>query len=111
MICRMLCLVVQTRAVTSVQINGPALRVIRERTGISCSALARRVGTDVSFLARVERGEKRGLSRTTWERVAYELEIDGRAILVDPYGSTDLVARVEPMATNELHSTGTPRAA
>jgi transcriptional regulator with XRE-family HTH domain len=79
--------VVQPRAISCVQINGPALRVIRERSGISCSALARAVGTDVSFLARVERGEKKGLGFQTWERISYELEIDGRAILVDPFSA------------------------
>lgn len=75
------------RAVTSVQINGPALRTIRERSGISCSALARAVGADVSFLARVERGEKRGVRAETYERLCWELEIgDPRALLVNPYG-------------------------
>lgn len=78
---------VQPRAVSCVQINGPALRVIRERSGISCSALARAVGADVSFLARVERGEKKRLGSQTWERIAYELEIDGRAILVNPFSA------------------------
>ncbi len=77
---------VQPRAVTSVQINGPALRCIRERSGISCTALARAVFTDVSFLARVERGEKRGVRRETFERLCWELEIsDPRAILVNPF--------------------------
>lgn len=77
---------VQTRAVTSVQINGPALRVIRELSGLSCSALARAVDTDVSFLARVERGEKRGVNRRTYERLVRELRIaDPRALLANPY--------------------------
>lgn len=80
---------VQPRAASSVQINGPALRCIRERSGISCSALARAVGADVSFLARVERAEKRGVRRETFERLCYELEIgDPRAILVNPFGGT-----------------------
>lgn len=81
----------QTRAVTSVQINGPALRLIRERSGISCSALARSVGTDISFLARVERGEKRGVRRETFERLCWELEVpDPRAILANPFGVSQL---------------------
>lgn len=79
---------VHARAVTSVQINGPALRVVRERSGVSCSALARRVGADVSFLARIERGEKRGIRRETFERIVYELEIsDPRALMANPFPS------------------------
>jgi transcriptional regulator with XRE-family HTH domain len=73
--------------VSSVQINGPALRAIRELSGVSCSALARVVGADVSFLARVERGEKRGIGRETFERVVMALRIDPRAILANPYGN------------------------
>lgn len=100
----------QTRAVTSAHINGPALRTIRERTGLSCSALARAVGADVSFLARVERGEKRGINRETFERVAEVLRIDSRAILVDPFGDAvtrNVVATLEPLASHELHSART----
>lgn len=74
------------RAVTSVQLNGPALRCIRERSGMSCSALARAVGADVSFLARVERGEKRGVRVETFERLVKTLRIgDPRAILAAPF--------------------------
>jgi transcriptional regulator with XRE-family HTH domain len=69
-----------------VQINGPALRTIRELRGMSCSALARAVGTDISFLARVERGEKRGVRMETFERLAWELRIsDPRALMVNPF--------------------------
>lgn len=95
------------RAATSVHINGPALRTIRELSGMSCSALARAVGTDVSFLARVERGEKRGIGRGTYERVVAVLGIDGRAILVDPFGTVAQakVAHIEPMPRNGLHLT------
>lgn len=75
----------QPRAVTSVQINGPALRAIRERSGISGQALARCVGADHSFLARVERGEKRGVGRPTFERIVEQLDVDPRAIMADPY--------------------------
>lgn len=79
---------VHARTSTSVQINGPALRTIRELTGVSCSALARAVGADVSFLARVERGEKKGVRRETFERIVWELRLpDPRAILVNPYGA------------------------
>ncbi|QJY51231.1 helix-turn-helix domain-containing protein [Pseudonocardia broussonetiae] len=100
---------VQTRTVTSVQINGPALRVIRELSGLSCSALARAVGADVSFLARVERGEKRGVNRRTYERLVRVLRIaDARAILADPYRSVTrvTVAMHEPPAHCGLQCEG-----
>lgn len=106
--------VARTRTSSSVQINGPALRAIRERTGVSCSALARSVGADGSFLARVEKGEKRGVRRETYDRLAAALHIDGRAILVNPYGEDvrqDTVANVEPLAIDGLQCSSTTRKA
>ena len=104
----------QTGTVTSVRINGPALRAIRERSGMSCSALARAVGADVSFLARVERGEKRGVGRGTYERIVQALGIDGRAILLDPFDGPAMgkpLAKVEPMASHGLRSARDTRTA
>lgn len=86
----------QTGTVASVRINGPALRAIRERSGMSCSALARAVGADVSFLARVERGEKRGVGRSTYEGIVEVLAIDGRAILLDPFAQ-DATHAIPPL--------------
>lgn len=98
--------VVRSSAPASVQINGPALRTIRERSGVSCSALARAVRADVSFLARVERGEKRGVRQETFERICWELEIaDPRAILANPFPmnvTRSTVANVEPVTTDQL---------
>lgn len=84
----------KTSPAGTVQINGPALRRIRELTGVSGAALARAVGADISYLAKIERGEKRGLARPTWERIAMRLGIDGRAILCDPFGS-GVVSRMD----------------
>lgn len=96
----------QPRASTSVQINGPALRVIRQLVGVSCSVLAREVGTDVSFLARVERGEKRGVRPETFERLVAVLGVDRRALMAHPYAgvSAVTVAHMAPRATSGLHS-------
>lgn len=104
----------QPRGTVSVRLHGPALRVIRELTGMSCSALARAVGTDVSFLARVERGEKRGVGRGTYERIVQALGIDGRAILLDPFDGPAMgkpLAKVEPMASHGLRSVRDTRTA
>ncbi|MEU7817074.1 helix-turn-helix transcriptional regulator [Pseudonocardia sp. NPDC049154] len=97
------------RAVTAVAINGPALRAIRERSGISCSALAREVGADVSFLARVERGEKRGVRMETFERLCFHLEIDPRAIMENPFGTR--LARSGPTVVPCGSSTSSTRVA
>jgi transcriptional regulator with XRE-family HTH domain len=40
--------------------NGAALRVIRERTGLTISSLARAAGIDRTALTRIESGERRG---------------------------------------------------
>lgn len=96
---------VPTRAPTSVQVNGPALRAIRQLRGVSCAELARHVGADVSFLARIERAEKRGVRAETFARLVDALDVDGRALMANPFGVTSVtVARVEPVATGGLHS-------
>lgn len=93
----------QPRTTESVHLNGPALRTIRELLGVSCSALARAVGTDVSFLARVERGEKKGVRRETFERICWELGLhDPRAILVNPYVSHLTTQNLEHRAQKGL---------
>jgi len=76
----------QTSPAEVVQINGPALRAIRELHGVSGSALARAVGVDQSFLARIERGEKHGMRRDAFEAVVDALGIDPRAIEANPFG-------------------------
>jgi len=51
--------VARTPALTSVLVDGPALRRQRLRTGLTCTSVAVAAGLDPSFLARVERGERR----------------------------------------------------
>lgn len=40
--------------------NGAAIKAIRERTGLTCSQLARTAGIDRTHLHRIESGERRG---------------------------------------------------
>lgn len=69
-----------------VAIHGPALRAIRGLAGMSCTALARAVGADVSFLARIERGEKRRVRSETHLALCRVLGLtDPRAISAEPY--------------------------
>lgn len=42
------------------RINGEALRVIRQRTGLTITDLANRSGVDRTVITRIEKGERRG---------------------------------------------------
>jgi transcriptional regulator with XRE-family HTH domain len=78
----------------SVKVNGPAIRFVREVAGITVTELAAAAGVSVGFLARVERGEKPGLSREVFERVVYRLRLgDPRVVLADPYAIRVNIAR------------------
>lgn len=103
------------RAVTSVQINGPALRFAREARSRSIAQLARAAGVSTGFLSRVELGVKRGVGPDVFHVLVRELELaDHRVLLIDPYGQTVTqltVASIEPVAQSGLHSSSTTRAA
>lgn len=62
--------------------NGDAIRVIRERTGISLTALAADVGIDKGQLSRIERGQPGGLvpSARTLRAIADSLGVPLSAI-------------------------------
>lgn len=98
------------------QVHGPALRFVREAGGRSIGQLAPRVKVSVSFLARVERGVKKAVSRPVFRALVDELGLsDPRVIMADPYrpssGSTSGVANCEPVAYTGLRTTSTTRAA
>lgn len=70
----------------SIKVNGPALRFVRQAFGLSLADVADAAGISVGFLARVERGEKHGVRRETFERIAYRLApVDPRVLMVNPY--------------------------
>ena len=62
--------------------NGAAIRVIRERTGISLTALAADAGIDKGQLSRIERGQRGGLvpSPVTLRAIADRLGVSLDAI-------------------------------
>ena len=71
-----------------VRVHGPAMRFVRTSRGLSIGHLARAAGCSVSFLAMIERGERRGVAPEVFAVIARELELDDvRAVLLDPYGS------------------------
>lgn len=67
----------------TVIVNGAALRTIRERSGLTQTALARLVGTDRSHLSNIENG-RRNCSDELVIAIARALKIDLPAILADP---------------------------
>lgn len=64
-------------------LNRHALRVIRERSGLSLSELARAAGISQPHLSNIERG-RRGPSPDTVRRLARELKVPVVALLADP---------------------------
>jgi len=67
---------------TSMRVNGVALRVIRERSGLSVSQLARLVGISQPHLSNLEVG-RRSASPALARRLAAELRVSLVAILMD----------------------------
>jgi transcriptional regulator with XRE-family HTH domain len=99
----------------SVRVNGPALRHVREGSGLSLGHLGRAAGVSTSFLSAVERGARRGMRTKVFLVLLAELGLtDARVLLADPYGVdvAELAAHpCEPMAQNGLHSRSKTRAA
>ncbi len=67
----------------AVLINGSALRTIRERSGLSQTALAAAAGTDRSHLSNIESG-RRNCSDELCVALAKALKVDLPSILSDP---------------------------
>ena len=78
-------------------VNRHALRVIRERSGLSLSALAALAAVSQPHLSNIERG-RRQASPALIRRLAEALKVPVVALLLDaePAGGAD--ARVEPSA-------------
>lgn len=97
---------------SSVKIHGPALRFVREAAGRSIADLARVAGVSVGFLARVERGEKRGVGVEVFSALVDELQLqDERVILVNPYVSAVTAHMIEQNGSTVLPCSSTTRAA
>jgi transcriptional regulator with XRE-family HTH domain len=67
---------------SAVAINGFALRVIRERTGIKVADLAEALDVDRSYITKIELGTSRRVSVDFYKRLLNHLAItDHRALL------------------------------
>lgn len=79
-------------APSSVAINGFALRVIRERTGIKVAELAAALEVDRSYITKIEIGTSKRVGVNFYRRLLDHLVItDHRALLAAP-ALTDSVA-------------------
>jgi transcriptional regulator with XRE-family HTH domain len=107
--------VTRPRAVTSVQIHGPALRYVRTLRGLSISQLARAAGVSTGFLSRVELGVKRAVGVDVFHVLVSELDLaDSRVLVADPYAEAvtrTIGAHCDSCAPNVLQSSSTTRAA
>jgi transcriptional regulator with XRE-family HTH domain len=71
------------------QVHGPALRAIRERTGLTVTELAKRVGITQGSLSAIEK-EARKPSSEVLVKLARELRVDLAAILRDQLENYDI---------------------
>ena len=78
---------------TTVEVNGYALREIRNRSGIGVAELAQAVGVQRPYVAKIELGHSRRVSPKVFNALLAALAItDRRVLLADPHGSNEAVA-------------------
>lgn len=72
-------------APSSIAINGFALRVIRERTGVKVADLAQALDVDRSYITKIEIGTSKRVGVDFYRRLLEQLAIsDHRALLAFP---------------------------
>lgn len=82
-----------TAAEQTVDIHGYALREIRVREGRKVAELATALGCDRSYIARLELGHARRVSRTFYYKLCDELHVeDKRALLAAAPARDEAVA-------------------
>lgn len=86
------------------RINGAALRAIRERSGLTITALAQGVGISQPHLSNVELGRRTLASRVAVQ-IAAELRVPLAAILADPdTRSRERISREGESGTTDLEA-------
>lgn len=77
---------------TTVEINGFALRELRVRTGLAVMDLAKQVGVQRPYIAKIELGHSRRVSPKVFNALLSALAItDRRVLLANPHGNTSEV--------------------
>ncbi len=83
----------QRSAPSSVEINGFAARVIRERTGIKVADSAAALGCDRSYITKIENGTSKRVSVEFYRKLLDHLAIeDHRTLLARPVITESVVA-------------------
>ena len=83
---------VSKSSTTSVEIQGFALRVIRERSGQKMAEVAEALNVDRSYINKIETGHSKRVSTVFYSRLLAQLNLaDYRALLANPADS-DLTA-------------------
>lgn len=78
---------------TTIEIHGPALRAIRVLSGIGVADLAKAVGVQRPYIAKIELGHSRRVSPKIFNALVAALAIqDRRALMLAPYGEDDAEA-------------------
>lgn len=73
---------------TTVEINGFALRELRVRTGLGVMDLAKQVGVQRPYIAKIELGHSRRVSPKVFNALLSALAInDRRVLLANPHGN------------------------
>jgi len=76
---------------TTIEVNGPALREIRIRSGLGVSQLATASGVQRPYIAKLELGHSRRVSPKVFNALIAALDIkDRRAISANPYGDVEM---------------------
>lgn len=67
---------------TTVPINGPALRELRVRTGVSAASLAAELEISRTYLSMLETGVRRRVSPPLFQRIMLALRVQDRRVLL-----------------------------
>lgn len=78
---------------TTIEVNGYALRELRVRSGIGVADLAKQVGVQRPYIAKIELGHSRRVSPKVYTALLSALSItDRRVLLANPHGAVELEA-------------------
>lgn len=68
----------------SVEIDGDELRRMRKEAGLTATQLARRIGISLTYLSKIERGERRTVPPARYITICDALGVTDRATLHAP---------------------------
>lgn len=76
---------------TTIEVNGYALRELRVRSGIGVADLAKQVGVQRPYIAKIELGHSKKVSPKVYNALLSALAItDRRVLMANPHGAAEL---------------------